>query len=168
MACNWACVIALLKLTSQLFATSPQSLRNLCCTSLQSLLYHTTIFAAPHHYLCCTSLQIHRTSSQSLLHLTTAPLDLTTIFAAPHHDLCCTSHHDLCCISPQIHGNSPQTSLRPQIRTWLITCTAKVGSKINTLWEWGLKLRSARCKWRHIKLTTSLRDFSSLIFKGTF
>ena len=37
MACNWACLIALLKFTSQLFTTSPQS-----------LLHLTTMFAAPH------------------------------------------------------------------------------------------------------------------------
>ena len=57
------------------------------------------------------------TSLQSLLHLTTVPLDLTTIFAAHRHGLCCSSprsllhrttvsaapHHDLCCTSPQIH-----------------------------------------------------------------
>ena len=56
-----------------------------------------TIFSSPHHYLCCTSLQIDCTSPQSLLHLTTGPhhrvcctsprslLHLTTVFAVPHH-----------------------------------------------------------------------------------
>ena len=86
IACNWSYVIAPLSLTSHFFTTSSQSLHNFCCTSPQSLLYLTTIFAvphykstAPHHNLC---------------------LHLTTVFAAPHHDLCCTSphirpHHDL-------------------------------------------------------------------------
>ena len=57
---------------------------NLTTTFAQSLLHLTTIFAAPRHYLCCTSLQIH----------------LTTIFAAlhhrstgPHHDLAAPRHH---------------------------------------------------------------------------
>ena len=119
MACNWACVIALLKLASQLFTTSPQSLHNHCCTSPQYLLLHlTTIFAAPHHKstaphhnLCCTSPQIHWTSPRSLLHL-------TTIFAAPHHrstltTICAAPHH-------RSIGTSPQTSLQPQTLTWLI------------------------------------------------
>ena len=67
---------------------------NLCCTSPQSLLHLTTIFAAPHHW----------TSQRSLLHLTTSLLH-TSPQILPHHNLCCTS---------------PQTSLQPQILTWLI------------------------------------------------
>ena len=58
----------------------------------QPIVYNlTTIFAALHHYLCRTSLQIHCTSPQFLLHPTKDPLDLITVFAAPHHNLCCTS-----------------------------------------------------------------------------
>ena len=83
MVCNWACVIALLKLASQLFTTSPQSLHNHCCTSPQYLLHN-----------------IYCTSPLSLLHLTTNPLHLTTIFAAPHHRST-GRHHGLCCTSPQ-------------------------------------------------------------------
>ena len=83
---------------SPAFLHSLQPHHNLC-----------TIFAALHHYLYCTSLQIYCISPQSLLHLTTGP----------HHNLCCTSprsllrlttdlpHHDLCC-------TSPRTSLHPQ------------------------------------------------------
>ena len=77
MACNWTCVIALLKLTSQLFTTSPQSLHNLCCT---------------HHNLCCTS----------LLDLITRPhhdLCCTSPWIPPSPQI--RPHHDLYCTSPQ-------------------------------------------------------------------
>ena len=88
---------------------------NLITIFAHFLLYLTTIFTAPHRYLCCTSLQIDWTSPQSLL----APhhwmsrqslLHLTTIFAAPHHRSALTM---ICC-------TSPQTSLHLQILTCLI------------------------------------------------
>ena len=121
-----------------LFITSPQSMDNLCCTSPQIL---TTIFAAPHHRSA-----------------------LTTIFATPYHRSTLTN--DLCCTSPHIHTATTISNLAYRNP---YTCTAKVGSnlEINTLWGWGLKLRSARCKRRRVKLT-SLRDSSSLIFEGAF
>ena len=147
------CVIALLKLTKQLFTTSPQSLHNLCCTSPLSLLY-----------------------------LTTDPLDLTTIFAA----LCCTSpqiclHRNIfCCTSPQIHPHHDLCCISPHIRTATIISYLAYRNptpalqklvvmllESNTPLGWGLKLRSAHCKRRCVKLT-SLRDFSSLIFEGAF
>ena len=88
---------------------------NLITIFAQFLLHLTTIFTAPHHYLCCTSLQIDCISPQSFLapHHWTSPqslLHLTTIFAAPHHRSALTM---ICC-------TSPQTSLHLQILTWLI------------------------------------------------
>ena len=115
---------------------------NLTTIFAQALLHLTTMFAAPHHRS-----------------------------TGPHHDLCCTSpqirpHHDLCCTSPQIHTATTISNLAYRNPT---PATAKVGSnlEINARWGWGLKLRSARCKRRRVKLT-SLTDFSSLIFEGAF
>ena len=137
---------------------------NLGCTPPLSLLHLTTIFAAPHykstaphHNLCCTSPQIHWTTPRSLLHL-------TTIFAAPHHGLCylttyppsprsllhlvtdpphLTTNFTAATISNLAHRN-PTPALQKMVSNL----------EINTLWEWGSKLRSACCKRRRIKLTS--------------
>ena len=62
---------------------------NLCCTSPQYLLHLTTIFAAPHYKSTETQHDLCYTLPQSLQHL-------TTIFAAPHHRSS-ASHHKLHC-----------------------------------------------------------------------
>ena len=92
-------------------------------------------------------------------------LHLTTMFAALHHRST-GPHHDLCCTSPQIHTATTISNLAYRNPT---PATAKVGSnlEINARWGWGLKLRSAHCKRRRVKLN-SLTDFSSLIFEGAF
>ena len=140
IASNWACVIALLKLTSQLFTTSPQSLHNFCCTSL---LHLTTIFAAPHfkstapHYKWTAA--HHWTSPQSLLHL-------TTIFAAPHHRSTLTTNppsprsllHLTTNFTAPTNSNLAYRNPTPALQKLVV-----ISRLINILWGWGLKLRSA-------------------------